>query len=173
MKKIFFFWSALVIFLLIFEAKIAQAGVSVHFDFQEGRVSEAYVKFTYEFGSQFGLRVKQYPYPFRGGYTVQILEEIGLIRYQDKMEEELVIVVLINEEKIPFVWIKVKDLGTEEKIKKKGKEFSDKVFKKLKEFERLKQLEKKKGISWLLDINREPAIYRGKYLLVGDSTKRR
>lgn len=137
MKKIFFFWSALVVFLLIFEAKTAQAGVSAHFDFQEGRVSEAYVKFAYEFESQFGLRIKQYP--FRGEYMVQILEGIGLIRYQDKMEEELVIVVLINKEKIPFVWIKVKDLSTEEKIKKKVKEFSDKIFERLKELERAKR----------------------------------
>ncbi|MFH0803557.1 MAG: hypothetical protein V1877_00330 [Candidatus Tagabacteria bacterium] len=131
-------WLAvLVVFLLIFGAKIAQAGVTLHFDFQEGQVSEAYVKFTYEFGSQFGLRIEQYP--FRGENTVQILEGEGKIRYQDKMEEELVIVALINEEKIPFVWIKVKDLNTEEKIKKKGKEFSDKIFERLKELERLKK----------------------------------
>jgi len=134
MKKIFrFLVFVLVVFLLIFEAKIAQAGVTLHFDFQEGRVSEAYVKFTYEFGSQFGLRVKQYP--FRGEYTVQILEGEGKIRYQDKMEEELVIVALINEEKIPFIWVKVKDLS-KEKIKKKGKEFSDKIFERLKELEK-------------------------------------
>ena len=146
MKKIFrFLVFVLVAFLLIFEAKIAQAGVTLHFDFQEGQVSSAYVKFTHEFGSEFVLRVKQYP--FRGEYTVQILEGEGKIGYQDKMEEELVIVGLINEEKKPFVWVKVKDLSTEGKIRKKAKEFSDEIFEKLKILERLKTLERKKKIN--------------------------
>jgi len=136
MKKIFFFWSILVVFLLIFEAKIAQAGVSIYFNFQEGQVSEAYVKFTYEFESQFGLRIKQYP--FREEYMVQILEGMGLIIYQDITKEKLIIVGLINEEKKPFVWVEVKDLNTKERIKKKAKEFSDKIFERLKELERLK-----------------------------------
>ena len=143
MRKIFLFLVfVLFLFLLILEVKTGLAGVTVNFDFQEGQVSETYVKFTYEFGSQFGPRVKQYH--FQEEYTVQILEGIGRIRYQDKMEEELVIVALIGEEKKPFVWVKVKNLSTAEKVKKKAKEFSYKVFKKLKKLEKLKQLEKKK-----------------------------
>jgi len=68
---------------------------------------------------------------------VQILEGGGKIKYQDKMEEELVIVALINKNKSPFIWVKVRDLSTEKEIKKKAKEFSNKIFERLKELDKV------------------------------------
>lgn len=143
MKKIFLFLAfVLLFFLLIFETKTdLTGGVVVCFDFQEGQVSETYVKFTYEFGSQFESQAKGYP--FQKEHKVQIFEGIGRIKYQDKMEKDLIIVALINGEKSPFLWVRVRDLNTAKKIKKIAKGFSDKIFAKLKEFEGLKVAEKK------------------------------
>lgn len=122
MKKLFVF--LVLVLVLTFEAKTSLAGVTLYFDFQG--VSGVYVKFTYEFGSQFGAQVKRHH--FLRDYTVQILEK------------ERKIVALINEEEDPFIEVKVRDLDSEEKIRKKAKEFSDKIFDKLKELEKNRKI---------------------------------
>jgi hypothetical protein len=128
MKKIFVL---LVLAFFIFEAKSASAGVAIYFNFQD--VSEIYVKFTYQFGVQFGAKAKQYH--FSGEHQVEILEGMAFIDYQDGVEEERVIVAIINKEKKPSIWVRVKDLDNEEKIRKKAKEFSERILEKLREIE--------------------------------------
>lgn len=125
--------SVLVIFLMMFcSVSVSHGGLELKFDFYN--VSDRYMKFYYEFGSQFGELKKKYS--FFGNYTISVLEGMGTIRYEDGIEEEdLVIVVRINNEENPL-WVRVKNLSSEEKIKKKAKEFAEKTFKKLKELER-------------------------------------
>jgi len=137
MKKTFFFLIVvLVVSFLIFEAKTAQGGVTLNFDFQG--VSEVYVKFIYEFDSRMSEKVKQYS--FLGEYRVQILEGKGRRIYQNNsMEEEIVIVVLVNKEKNPFIWVRVRDLDSEENIKEAAKEFCDETILKLKELDKKKE----------------------------------
>jgi len=47
----------------------------------------------------------------------------------------MVIVAVINEERRPL-WVRVKNLSSSEKIKENAKEFSEKVFQRLKEVEK-------------------------------------
>lgn len=139
-KRLILLILVLLFFLLIFLAESVSA--KVHLYFSEGKVSETYIKFRQEFGSQFGLRTKQYY--FLGEYKVQILERIAFVRYGDRMEKERMIVALINEEESPFMDAKVRDLDSEEKVKKRAKEFSNEIFEKLKILERIKALERRK-----------------------------
>ena len=71
---------------------------------------------------------------------MQILEGKGRRIYQNNsMEEEIVIVVLVNKEKNSFIWVRVRDLDSEENIKEAAKEFCDETILKLKELDKKKE----------------------------------
>ena len=127
-----------VLFLFFCHVEIATAGgIRLFFDYQDGEVSKQYVEFTYEFGGQLLEKTKKYS--FKDSYTVKVEESVGTIRHKDgKIEEEMVIVVVINEEDKPL-WVRVKNLSSSEKIKEKAREFSEKVFQRLLRMEREKK----------------------------------
>lgn len=128
--------SILVISLVMFcWISVSSSGVTLEFDFYN--VSETYMKFYYEFGSRFGELKKNHF--FSGSYNIRVLEGMGRIKFHDgTLEEDLVIVVLINNEKKPSFWARTRALSSEKEIKKKAKEFAEKTFKKLRELERQK-----------------------------------
>lgn len=127
-----------VLCLVFFQLEIATAGVYLRFDYQ--KATKTYIKFTYEFGAIFISRAKVYP--FLKDYSVEVLEETTLIRYEDCFKKELIIGIYLNKENIPSIWVKSIDLEgeneqqTDKKIKEKAKEFSDKVFQRLLQMER-------------------------------------
>lgn len=141
MKK-FFPVLIFLVFLLIFMVKSLEGKVFLFFDFRG--VSEIYVKFVYELGNEFELLMKQRH--LKGDYQVKILEVIGTIIYQNRREEEQVIVALINEEETPLIWVRVRELTSQRKIKRVAKEFSEKIFGKLIELEKKQLKEKRKKI---------------------------
>lgn len=130
---------ALVGFLAISNAALA-GEVELRFDFYN--VSEAYVKFSYEFGSRFGELKKGYS--FSGNHLVEVYEGTGTIEYNDgTREEDLVIVMRVDKQK-KFLWVRVRNLlfegkMSEQKVEKKAEEFSRQAI------ERLKELESKKN----------------------------
>ena len=127
-----------VLFLFFCQVEIATAGgIRLFFDYQDGEVSKQYVEFTYEFGGQLLEKTKKYS--FKDSYTVKVEESVGTIKHQDgRIEEDMVIVVVINEEDKPL-WVRVKNLSSSEKIKEKAREFSEKVFQRLLRMEREKK----------------------------------
>lgn len=130
-----------VLCLVFYQVEIATAGVYLCFNYQDGKVSKEYVEFSYEFGSQLLGKVKKHS--FKDNYTVKVEEGSGTIRHKDgKIEEDMVIVVVINEENKPL-WVKVKNLSSSEKIKEKAKEFSEKVFQRLLQMGRERPAKKK------------------------------
>lgn len=134
MKKIAI---VLILFFLIlscWQTKTAKAEVRLYFG--EGQLSSAYIKFASDFKSQFGPRAKRYP--FSKDYKIVVLENVAFIKHGEIFVKELVIRFFINESKEPFGQVMVKDLETDEQIKAKMKEFSDRIF------QRLLQMEKEK-----------------------------
>jgi len=131
-----------VLCLFFCQAEIATAGVHLCFDYQDGKVSQEYVEFSNEFGSQLLGKVQKYS--FKDDYTVKVEEGFGAIRYKDgKIVEEMVIVVVINDEEDKSLWVKVKNLSSSGRIKEKAKEFSEKVFQRLLQMERERPAAKK------------------------------
>lgn len=131
---------ALVLGGLILLADNCLAGVTLSFDSKEP--SEVCIKFTNEFKKYFDPRIKYYP--FIGDYAISLFESEALVRYQDekgdRYEKELAVGVLINGDRTSIPWILIKDSDSEEEIKQRAKEFSNKIV------ERLKLLEREKSI---------------------------
>lgn len=125
-----------VVLCLVFcQAGIAIAGVSLHFDYQNGEVSKEYVEFSNEFGSQLLGKVQKYS--FKDSYTIKVEEAVGMIKYENgEILEEMVITVVINDEEDKPLWVKVKNLSSSGRIKEKAKEFSEKVFQRLLQMEK-------------------------------------
>lgn len=131
MKKI-----AVVSVLIVFFVNSAFAEVITYFSYQN--TSKIYIKFVFQFGNQFLPRVKKCR--FVKDYKIKIVEGVGSIELNDgtMIREEAMIVAFVNEEKIPAVLVRVKDLTSEKRIKEMASQFSDKLIKKLRELEKMK-----------------------------------